>query len=396
MAKASGQPTTVAAELQVQAWYYAFQVIQVFLVTALSSSATAFVPRIINEPHHVPQLLADNLPTSSNFYLTYFVIQGLGSSVKNIMNWSNLLQYIFYEMFIYKSPRDKYKQYTSLKGIAWGKVYPKFTNFAIIALAYSCISPLVLGFAAVGLSLFYFSYKYTLLFMVVPKIETRGKCYTRALQQILAGLYIGELCLIGLFGLRKAKGPSAMLIMLFFTTVVYHVLTNRYLNPLEDHFPDEILSAEDGDGEQVPLLAAAEEGQADENERSRVQRLGRGAHLPQKLVSPLARFFEPHVYASHKAMRAFLARTAAEMDATPSYCEEDIKKAYQNPSLTSKTPVMWLPRDIYGLSRKEVESLAKDGLVAVDEGAWVNEDGKVDIERRNLRSLPVWKEGKAY
>ncbi|KUI64240.1 Uncharacterized protein RSN1 [Cytospora mali] len=396
VAKTSGQPTTVVAELQVQAWYYAFQIIQVFLVTALSSSATAFVPKIINEPHHVPQLLADNLPTSSNFYLTYFIIQGLGSSVKNIMNWSDLAQYIFYEIFIYKTPRDKYKQYASLKGIAWGKVYPKFTNFAIIALAYSCISPLVLGFAAVGLSLFYFSYRYTLLFMVVPKIETRGKCYTRALQQILAGLYIGELCLIGLFGLRKAKGPSIMLIILFFATVVYHVLTNRYLNPLEDHFPDELLLADDEDGEQAPLLAAAEEGHADEHERSRVQRLGRGAHLPQQVISPLARFFEPHVYASHKAMRAFLARTSAETDPPPSYNEEDIKKAYQNPSLTSRLPVIWLPRDSYGFSKKEVESLVKDGLQAVDEGAWVDEKGKVDFERRDLKSLPVWKEKKAY
>jgi hypothetical protein len=111
------------------------------------------------------------------------------ASVKNIMNWSDLLRYLFFEIFIYKTPRDKYNQYVGLKGIAWGKVYPKFTNFVIIALAYSCISPLVLGFAAVGLSLFYFSYRYTLLFMVQPKIETKGKCYTRALQQILVSSF---------------------------------------------------------------------------------------------------------------------------------------------------------------------------------------------------------------
>lgn len=85
MAKASGQPTTVTAELQVQAWYYTFQIIQVFLVTALSSSATAFIPVIINEPHHVPQLLADNLPKSSNFYLTYFILQGLACSYPHIL-----------------------------------------------------------------------------------------------------------------------------------------------------------------------------------------------------------------------------------------------------------------------------------------------------------------------
>lgn len=72
--------------MQVQAWYFLFQIIQVFLVTALSSSATAFIPVIINEPHHVPQLLADNLPKSSNFYLTYFILQGLACSYPPVVS----------------------------------------------------------------------------------------------------------------------------------------------------------------------------------------------------------------------------------------------------------------------------------------------------------------------
>lgn len=318
------------------------------------------------------------------------------------MNWSDLLQYLLFEIFIYKTPRDKYNQYVNLKGIAWGKVYPKFTNFVIIALAYSCISPLVLGFAAVGLSLFYFSYRYTLLFMVQPKIETKGKCYTRALKQILAGIYIGELCLIGLFGLRKAKGPAIMLAILFFATVVYNIVTNRYLDPLEDHFPDNMVDAENG--EQDPLLSAAEEGQAvaagdarvDDHERSHVQRLGRHMHLPQKVVSPVAQFLEPHIYASHQAMRTFLARTGAETEPAPEYNDEDVRKAYQNPSLSSKVPLIWLPKDDYGLSKKEIESLSADNLEATDEGAWVSSKGKVEFERDNLRGLPIWKLSKAY
>ncbi|KAF3765196.1 DUF221-domain-containing protein [Cryphonectria parasitica EP155] len=402
IAKASGEPTTVSAELQVQAWYYAFQIIQVFLVTALSSSATAFIPKIINEPHHIPQLLADNIPKSSNFYLTYFILQGLASSTKNIMNWSDLFEYVLFEMFIYKTPRDKYQQYTSLKGIGWGKVYPKFTNFIIIALVYSCISPLVLGFATVGLFLFYCSYKYNLLFVIQPKIESKGKCYTRALQQILAGVYIGELCLIGLFGLRKATGPSIITLILFFGTIAYNVLTNRYLNPLEDHFPDNLISEDAGerDPQQEPLLAAVEEGRAQEeaelHDSSRIQQLGREVHIPHKVLDPVARFFEPHVYASQKAMRAFLRHTAAETDPPPQYTDDQIQGAYKKPSLKSSTPIVWLPKDQYGLSRKEIDSLAADGIEATDEGAWVDSKGKVDFDRRNLRSLPVWKQAPAF
>ncbi|PSR80139.1 hypothetical protein BD289DRAFT_441297 [Coniella lustricola] len=408
VAKAAGEPTTVSAELQVQAWYYAFQVIQVFLVTALSSSATAFIPKIINEPHHVPELLADNIPSSSNFYLTYFILQGLASSVKNVMNWSDLVQYILYEMFVYKTPRDKFNQYSSLKGISWGKVYPKFTNFVIIALVYSCISPLVLGFATIGLSLFYYSYKYNLLFVVQPKMESKGKCYTRALQQILAGVYIGELCLIGLFGLRKAKGPSVLAVILFLGTIVYHVLTNRYLKPLEDHFPHDLVaqdanSSSDVDPEQQPLLSAAGTSQQQDDDddnnphdHSRIQGIGRRAHIPRQVLTPLAAFFEPHVYASRTEMRRFLRNTAAEMDPPPQYSDDEVRNAYQNPSFRSSAPVVWLPRDQYGLSKGEIESLAKDEIEALDAGAWVDEKGNVDFEKKDLSALPVWKKGVAY
>lgn len=400
----------VSAELQVQAWYYIFQIVQVFLVTALSSSATAFIPRIINEPHHVPQLLADNIPKSSNFYLTYFIVQGLGSSVKNVMNWSDLFSYLFFDLFVYKTPRDRYKHYTSLKGISWGKVYPKFTNFAVIALVYSCISPLVLGFATVGLSLFYAAYKYNLLFVVQPKIESKGKCYTRALKQILAGVYIGELCLVGLFGLRKAKGPGIMLVVLFVATIAYHFFGNRFLNPLEDHFPDRILSGDQGqdqdeeedDAEQQPLLAGgadADDGapEPDPHGASRIHHLGREMHVPRRVLDPVARFCEPHVYASRKAMRAFLAgTTSADSGSEPRYSEEEVRNAYQNPSLRSKTPLLWLPRDGNGLSRKEIEALREEGLEASDEGAWVDDKGNVEFDRDRLRSLPVWKDTPPY
>lgn len=244
-----------------------------------------------------------------------------------------------------------------------------------------------------------------------PKLESKGKCYTRALQQILAGIYIGELCLIGLFGLRKAKGPSALAVILFLSTIVYHVLTNRYLKPLEDHFPHDLLAedanrGESMDPEQQPLLSSAgtQQQHQDEDsaestnphEHSHIQRLGREARIPSRVLGPLAALFEPHVYASRTAMQQFLRNTAAEMDPPPQYSEDEVRNAYRNPSFLSSTPVVWLPRDQYGLSKGEIESLAKEEIEASDEGAWVDKKGKVDFEKQDLSALPVWKKGVAY
>ncbi|KAI1850250.1 hypothetical protein JX266_004108 [Neoarthrinium moseri] len=393
IAKKSGEPTTVTAELQVQNWYFLFQVIQIFLVTALSSSATAFIPEIISQPHQIPLTLAKNLPKSSKFYLTYFILQGLGSSAKNVLNYSDLFQYYFFDRTVNNTPRKKYSQYTSLKGISWGKVYPKFTNFVIIALAYACISPLVLGLACVGLTLFYASYRHNLFFVIQPKLETKGRCYTRSLSQILTGVYVGELALIGLMGLRKATGPSILMGVLFIGTIIYNHVMNRYLNPLEDRLPARLLS--EGNDEAEPLLAA-EEGEAsldEARERSRLQQIGRGAHIPQQLLDPFARFFEPHIYTSHNIMRGYLKYS--DLD-EPKYKDEDLETAYANPSLTSKTPKIWLPSDDAGLSKKEIQANSEADIATTDYGAWLDEKGRVRFDEENLRQLPVWKDAVPY
>src|SRR5271170_4878076 len=116
VAKRSGEPTLSQAELRTQNWYFAFQVIQVFLVTTISSGAAAVATKIAQEPLLVPTLLAENLPKASNFYLSYFILQGFASSANQLLNYSDLLEYIAYDKFFDKTPRDQYTRYTRMKG----------------------------------------------------------------------------------------------------------------------------------------------------------------------------------------------------------------------------------------------------------------------------------------
>src|ERR1700712_356771 len=90
IAKSSGQPTNTQAELKVQEWYYAFQLIQVFLVTSLSSAAASIATQIAQNPSAVPEILGRQIPKASNFYLTYFILQGTASAAKNVLNYSDL------------------------------------------------------------------------------------------------------------------------------------------------------------------------------------------------------------------------------------------------------------------------------------------------------------------
>ena len=126
--------------MRTQTWYFAFQVIQVFLVTTFSSGAAAVATKIANEPTLIPTLLANNLPKASNFYLSYFILQGTASAAKNILNYDYLFEYLAYDELFDRTPRQQYDRYTRMKGIRWGSVYPKFTNMAVIGKSVPTIS----------------------------------------------------------------------------------------------------------------------------------------------------------------------------------------------------------------------------------------------------------------
>ncbi|KAF2843469.1 DUF221-domain-containing protein [Patellaria atrata CBS 101060] len=385
------EPSNSQAELKTQNWYFIFQVIQVFLVTTFTSGATSVVTKIAKEPSSIPILLGNNLPKASNFYLTYFILQGVASSADNILNYSDLIEDIFLGRLFDKTPRDKYTRYTYMKGLSWGSSYPKFTNFAVIAIAYSCIAPLVLGFAGIGISLYYLSYRYNLLFTMQSKIDTKGQAYSRALQHMLTGVYLSELCLLGLFSIRTAPGPLIMMLILFFLTIFYHYLMNRHIKPMEKYLP-----LHPDEDEQEPLLSAAEEGHSG----SRIESLGHG-RLPRRILDPVARFLEPHIFASRQAMAEWL-REATPHDPSPteeeppSYSDEEVKNAYLHPALTSKTPKLWLVRDQMGLSRREIEENGKVGIGSSDEGAELDGKGNVVWSEDDFEKVPVFKRPVVY
>ncbi|KAI1145468.1 hypothetical protein F4825DRAFT_243856 [Nemania diffusa] len=389
--KSFGGPTTTVNELKVQKWAYVFQVTQVFLITAVFSGAATVASQLahhLEDPTAIPALLARQLPKSSNYYLTYFIVQGTTSAADNLLNYSNLLWYLFYNYLVDETPRQKFSRYTSMKGIAWGKLFPKFTNFAIIAIAYSCIAPLVLGFAAAGLSLYYLSYRYNLFYVIQPKIDTKGQAYTLALQHLLTGVYIAELALIGFFGLQQARGPSIMTGLLFIVTVIYNVLMNKYMSPLEKFLPADLVSLAEQD-ERTPLLSSAEEG-----------RVPQSALVPplvaEHIINPTARFFDPHAFTSYRSTRAWIRDEEGSRTEDPKYTDEELERAYLHPALWSQTPVIWMARDTMHASENEVRETEECGLKVSDEGAWLDGRRIVCWNVADFEKVPVWKKAVKY
>lgn len=111
--------------------YFAFQVVQVFLVTTLASAASSSLSAVAQEPTKAMDLLADNLPKSSNFYISYILIQCLAAGANGLVH----VVEVFRQHVMAKrlgSPRAMFNLWHNVRVLHWGAVFPVFTNLGVI------------------------------------------------------------------------------------------------------------------------------------------------------------------------------------------------------------------------------------------------------------------------
>ncbi|KAK4150473.1 hypothetical protein C8A00DRAFT_46153 [Chaetomidium leptoderma] len=235
-ARVAGVPSHALVELYVQHAYFFFQVVQVFLVTTLTSATSAAIFEIMKDPLGIKDLLSENLPKASNFYLSYILIQCLAAGAARLTNFADLIRHEVISKTL-PNPRRRFDRWRRLRKVHWGSEYPRFTNLGVIAISYSCIAPLILLFAGLGMFFISYIYRYGLIYVYDSGLDTKGLFYPRALMQLMTGLYIAEVCLIGLFALKSAFGPLLLMAIFFIFTALVHISLNEAVTPLMYNLP---------------------------------------------------------------------------------------------------------------------------------------------------------------
>lgn len=124
MGRVAGMPTLSLIELRCHETFFWFQVIQVFLVTTMTSAASAAVPQVLKDPGSITSLLAKNLPLAANFYISYFILQGLVFSSGQLVQIVGLILFNVLSKVLDKTPRKMYARWSSLSSVGWGSVFP--------------------------------------------------------------------------------------------------------------------------------------------------------------------------------------------------------------------------------------------------------------------------------
>ncbi|KAH7143429.1 hypothetical protein EDB81DRAFT_689924 [Dactylonectria macrodidyma] len=425
----AGVLSLTMAELFTQKSYFAFLVVQVFLVPSLTTAASSTLPSIIQDPFSAADLLAKNLPASADFFFSFILIQCLADGASNAFPIFELGRHHLLAK-INRTPRMRYQAWRRMRRVHWGTVFPRITNMGVIAICYAGIAPLILIFAVCGMCFLQMVYRYNLIYVVDCDLNGTGLFYPRALLHLTTGLYLATACLAGIFFLKSAFAPMAIMVSFFILLGSVHLVLNQAITPLLHNLPQNLWSEKkdraDGQGEDTcenlsregrdlsdAVTEEEEEAEIDDpieadhasNQTMRstmpscLSRLRIGGTLEDQketqesslpycvrrfgswdwakhrevLSDFTMRWLCPHSNKDHLPLGEVISSEGNHADEYPT---EGTRRSYLPPELWLSKPTLWIPKDQAGVSQQEVVQTKAYAPIS-DIGATLDEKGRI-------------------
>jgi len=381
MAKLSGAISIQQIEYYTQQSYFAFQVIQVFLVTTVASSITTVITQLMDNPSSVLSLLSSNLPKCSNFFISYVLFQGFSIAGGALLQVATLVLFYCLSQVLDNTPRKKWNRFNNIGSYSWGTTFPIYTNLTVITLAYSIISPVILAFAGASFLILYICYQNNINYVFGQAPDALGIYYVRALFQSMVGVYLGEICLLGLFAVSKAWGPVILELIFLIATAFFHIQLNNAFDMHLKVLPNTVMRPLDGKTDTISWTnpkhqnddlmsnkAASHANYISRCAHKEVLLLIDGEHGNQetKKANFLIRFFKPNTYLSYRNIQSYIPERFREL---PEESPEYIEHAYDYKVVSEMCPKIWIPRDPMGISQSLIREF-KDIVEIVDKNAF--------------------------
>ncbi|RKP29105.1 DUF221-domain-containing protein [Metschnikowia bicuspidata] len=425
MGKISGCITIPEVEKYCQLWFYAFQVVNSFLVVTLASGAVAAAAQVIDDPSSGPALVSQSIPAASNFFIAFMILYGLTFSSGMLLQLVALILTQFLGRFLDKTPKAKWNRYNKLGEPHFSVLYPNFQFLVLITIIYAIVAPIILGFATIAFVLIFAAILYTFVYVLQPNsFDARGRNYPCALFFTFVGLYIAEVLLAIIFGLALAWPAMAIEIALVVATILIHVyLKHKYVS-LFDAVPISAIKVAAGDttykypavdcgrseikqqgksfwegcnpldskaADKVQVMpktgaATVEESsfektsgaptKASVQEKDSVNE--ENATRPGPLQAPgfFQRMFNPRA----QKFEYLRSQMPAEYFQYVEYREDYVSTAYTDPAVRADEPHIWIPKDEMGLSDIEKNKALDNEVKCSNDNAVFDEKGRVQFQ----------------
>lgn len=251
------------------------------------------------------------------------------------------------------------------------------TDWLCLAIFYAFIAPLILAFAVTGLSCVYFVYKYNLIYVYDAKaLDPVGGFYPRATMQLMVGLYLAQMHLIGLFAINSAWVQMSLMVFLFVSTIFIHVSIRKSINPLLNSFPRTLSHDEEGFGPVEGTCMGNVDGESDVSQTCSDSTPFQGRKPPKSGNSRIMkRFLQRLALPTVNDLRKLIPQTPPEKE----FPDEYSSQRYLPPEIWLPKPKLWIPRDDSLPGQQEVE-LTKNVLPICHDGVWLDEKRRIKFD----------------
>eukprot|EP01025_Chloroclados_australasicus_P044560 TRINITY_DN4839_c0_g1_i1.p1 TRINITY_DN4839_c0_g1~~TRINITY_DN4839_c0_g1_i1.p1 ORF type:complete len:864 (-),score=85.35 TRINITY_DN4839_c0_g1_i1:389-2929(-) len=212
--------------------YYYFQVLVVYLYTLGFSYLLQEFKCILKDPASLVNKLAAQVPSNATYFMTYILVLALFAKPFSFLALPQLL--IAWFLSLFQNTERKKKRIWKSKDMSYGPQMPDHTIVILIGLCFCVVQPLItpvclLYFVIVGLIT-----RYQLLYMKGEKYQSGGLMWSVVFDQVVIGLFIMQLTMIGLLGLKRFGGYTALLVPLPVLTVLFKMnMDYLYRRPLQ-------------------------------------------------------------------------------------------------------------------------------------------------------------------
>lgn len=256
--------------------------------------------------------------------------------------------------------------------------------------------------------MFYFAYRYNVLYVYTTGPDTKGLLYPRALQQLFVGLYLAEICLIGLLAVSIGKDFKRIIaslilaVILLVLTALFHISLNSAIAPLLTYLPKSLEAEErkaalgitdshdqeteyrnGQNGVQNGVNNGVNNG-VDHKDLNALEQQSSIINAPKhKKPNMFTKWFKPQIYCDYATMRRLMPTDVTPNDEID---ESLVRDAYLNPTVWDEVPRLIIPRDPVGMSGQEVADSGK--VVAItDAGAILNDKNKMELDEPKMAEL---------
>ncbi|KAL0068238.1 phosphate metabolism protein 7 [Marasmius tenuissimus] len=394
LATFEGIPKRSGVELSLMTRFFIFQVLHGFLIVTLASGIINSLKDLSEDLTSIPRVLADKLPSSSTFFLTYVILQGLSGTAGGFLQIVPLIIYYVKLFVLGSTPRSVHGIKYAMGSVAWGTLFPGVTLLVVISLGYSIISPIINGLACFTFFAFYQMYKFLFLYCYQQDLstDTGGLFFPKAVQHVFIGLYVQQICLAALFFLSggEAIAMGGCAVALVFITIGYHIIINNSYGPLIHALPltlvDKMYAGDSDDEEEkgereepVDKPGTAPSGTGDNG-------TARGPSVDTPDDIPLRARGRSTSGSHEEKLGKDREKEKQKEKEVPKASETSPEQAYgfAHPAASRPQRIVWIPRDVDaylgGMGEEEAKACRSEGVEAVcGSGALMNEKGKVDV-----------------